>query len=167
MSTTLVSVLLFNRFQERLSATDLVSILCEILVLRIMYRTHPMTQLRQSSQVVQVRMQAPPTSTPCISKSERPHRPITPAIRSGRGTSFVDTRLTVSASVPVPQLQARPNQQVLTIVPKETTALKVCYLCTSPGTMLDNRGFPDRELMRVRLAQHPELTKPICEHGPT
>ena len=54
--TTLVSILLFNQFQERLSATDL-HLYSVTFMLRIMYRTRLMTQLRQSSQVVQVRMQ--------------------------------------------------------------------------------------------------------------
>src|SRR5258707_7763544 len=35
------------------------------------------------------------------------------------------------------------------------------------GTMLDNMRFPHREAMRVLSTQHPEPTKPICEHGPT
>jgi len=35
------------------------------------------------------------------------------------------------------------------------------------GTMLDNMGFPHRKAMWVLSTQHPQLTKPICEHGPT
>jgi len=35
------------------------------------------------------------------------------------------------------------------------------------GTMLDNMGFPHREAMQVLSMQHPELMKPVHEHGPT
>ena len=45
--------------------------------------------------------------------------------------------------------------------------LSVCPLTIHALLHMDNLGFPHREAMRVLSTQHPELTKPIHEHGST